>query len=113
MKCGRPFRELFIDLTVKQCGNCKRNFNEKSYTKHVRNCYKLMTKRRPFDSVKQRITSLEQAVLLRKQDMLNKAREFLCDDEDKGDKKNSRWKRLSDRFRTIMRISKLLYKAKY
>lgn len=114
MKIGKPFKDLFIDLNSKQCDNCRRNFNEKSYNKHIRSCNKLMTKRKPFDSKKQRINSLEQAVMLRRSDMMNKAKELFSNDEDKKSKckKSQRWRKLSERFRTIMRISKLLYKSK-
>ncbi len=112
-KTQKLFKELFIEINPQQCSNCKRFFNENSYQKHCRNCHKISDKRTPFDSRKQRILNLEHAILLRRQEMLGKKQELInMNNNLKREKSRFRWRKLSDRFRTIMRISRLLYNAK-
>jgi len=105
---GRPFNELFVAINTRECLDCKRSFNEIAYCKHAKNCRKIfMNKRKQFDSKKQRILNLEHAVFLRRQELLQKKKEMMNMPVDK----NRRWKKMSERFRTVMRISRLLLKA--
>jgi hypothetical protein len=109
---GRPFKDLYVEADSNKCNYCSRNFNHASYKKHVKNCFRLYRKRKPFDSRKQRLISLEQAYLLKKQEnMRNNFLKFDMDQKDKDAKSRPRWKRLSERFRIIMRIAKLLNMA--
>jgi len=106
---GRPYKELYVEVDFKKCEFCSRNFNKSSYKKHVRNCFRIYKKRKPFDSRKQRIISLEQADLLKKQDIMSRnLLKFDMEYKDKDGKSRPRWKRSSERFRMIMRIAKLL-----
>lgn len=104
-------RDIFIDFSLKECPHCKRNFGKGSYPKHVNYCQAVLRKRKPFDSRKQRIITLEQAAFLRKRDNLEKNKNLLNQYDEKLYDKKPRWRRLSDRFRIIMKISKLLYSA--
>lgn len=99
---GRSFKDLFVEVDKKQCINCKREFNEASYLKHANNCFRLTRRRIPFDSKKQRIRESEQEALQKKGEKLNKLLGI--------EKNNKKWKKMSDRFRKIMRISRLLFK---
>ena len=113
---GRPFRDLFVELDAQQCNNCRRKFSEKSFRKHSENCQKLMSKRNPFNSKNQRIVNSEHEILLRKQEEMEKNKKiFLYQEKDDNERHSirPRWKRLSDRFRVIMRISRLLYNSRF
>lgn len=99
----RPFSELFVETDSHECFLCNRTFNEKSYRKHERNCYKILLKRPQFQSKEQRIINFEHFLIL-------KEREFFQEKETK--KSTLRWKKLSERFRTIMKINKMLKKDK-
>jgi hypothetical protein len=102
---GRSFKELYVEINKKECENCHREFNDISYLKHAPHCMKLTNKRKPFDSRKQRIVNLEHAVFIRRREILSQ--------NDMGMSKismNKRWKKMSERFRTIMRISRLLHR---
>jgi len=104
---GKSFRELFVEINMKECISCKRSFNEIAYKKHFKVCQRILNRRKPFESKKQRIINLEHAVFMRRQDLLQKKKEMMS----MPNEKNRRWKKMSERFRTIMRISRLLMKS--
>ena len=62
---------------------------------------KVLNKRKPFDSKKQRFITSEHFQKKKKSQVINK---------ELGKITAKKWKKLSERFRTIMRISKMLYK---
>jgi len=105
-----PEIQLLLNRECAKCQYCKRSFSDESIRIHSRNCFKIRNKRRPFDSKKQRIVNLEHAVLLRRQEIVQLKKEIIENQTKK--EKRSRWKSLSQRWRTILRISRLLYKAK-
>jgi hypothetical protein len=115
MNKGREFRDMYIDVESKECRNCKRHFAKTSIVKHSENCHRIMNKREPFDSRRQRMMCTEQETLLHKNEEMEKNKKHFLWKEDNTDnyKIRPRWKRLSDRFRVIMRISRLLYNSRF
>jgi hypothetical protein len=107
-----PFVDLILNYECKTCTTCNRNFNTNSLQKHSANCLKITNKRKPYDSKKHRILNLEHAVLLRRAEMMQLKKEILEGGMNKH-KRIPKWKNQSRKFRTIMRISRLLNKAKF
>jgi hypothetical protein len=103
----RPFKQN--DLIT--CNICNRKFIEDSFVKHSKNCLRLKMKRKPFDSKRQRLLSLEHAVLLRKKELINKKSQIFGKMLDINNEKQ-RWKKLSDRFRQVLKINRMLFKKK-
>ena len=52
---------------LEECGNCHRRFAPESYEKHVNICKKVfMTKRKAFNSAKQRMVDNDQKLMVQK-----------------------------------------------
>lgn len=116
IKLKRLQNAYYIELNKDkkdECNKCRRKFNEDSFKKHSKVCDQVfMNRRRPFDSRKQRMINLEHAILLRKKELFgekSRAMMFDINCSSKTSNEKPRWKKLSDKFRAIIRVNRLLY----
>lgn len=101
-----PFCSNF-KLSLITCKGCHRSFDKIPYIKHIKICSILNKKRKSFDSRKQRIINEEHAHHIKKLDLLKN-----IENKEKISIVKSRWKKQSERLRTIIRITRMLYKIK-